>query len=78
VLFHGSSPVRFANKGKLPILNDARQQRYPLRQHFGEVHNLKGVVAKEDPSAYILVSAALKILERGFNPLVETAQSRPY
>lgn len=37
-----------------------------------EVHNLKHAVAKEDPSAFVVVSAAQEILGRGFNPLAET------
>ena len=36
-----------------------------------EVHNLKTAVAKEDPSAFVVVSAAQEILGRGFNPLSE-------
>jgi len=36
-----------------------------------EVHNLKNAVAKEDPSAFVVVSAAQEILGRGFNPLSE-------
>jgi uncharacterized membrane protein len=38
-----------------------------------EVHNLKSAVAKEDPSAFVVVSAAQEILGRGFNPLSERA-----
>lgn len=34
-----------------------------------EVHNLKHAVAQEDPSAFVVVSAAQEILGRGFNPL---------
>lgn len=34
-----------------------------------EVHNLKSAVAKEDPAAFVVVSAAQEILGRGFNPL---------
>ena len=34
-----------------------------------EVHNLKSAVAREDPSAFVVVSAAQEILGRGFNPL---------
>lgn len=34
-----------------------------------EVHNLKAVVAKEDPQAFVIVSPAQEILGRGFNPL---------
>lgn len=34
-----------------------------------EVHNLKHAVAKEDPSAFVVVSPAQEILGRGFNPL---------
>ncbi len=36
-----------------------------------EVHNLKAAVAKEDPNAFVVVSAAQEILGRGFNPLAE-------
>jgi uncharacterized membrane protein len=36
-----------------------------------EVHNLKSAVAKEDPTAFVVVSAAQEILGRGFNPLSE-------
>ncbi len=36
-----------------------------------EVHNLKFVVNKEDPNAFVVVSAAHEILGRGFNPLAE-------
>jgi len=36
-----------------------------------EVHNLKSAVAKEDPSAFVVVSPAQEILGRGFNPLTE-------
>ncbi|MFN8387871.1 MAG: DUF2270 domain-containing protein [Anaerolineales bacterium] len=36
-----------------------------------EVHNLKSVVAKEDPQAFVIVSPAQEILGRGFNPLEE-------
>ena len=34
-----------------------------------EVHNLKHAVASEDPTAFVVVSAAQEILGRGFNPL---------
>jgi uncharacterized membrane protein len=34
-----------------------------------EVHNLKNAVNKEDPNAFVVVSAAQEILGRGFNPL---------
>jgi len=37
-----------------------------------EVHNLKHAVAKEDPTAFVVVSAAQEILGRGFNPLTES------
>jgi uncharacterized membrane protein len=36
-----------------------------------EVHNLKHAVAKEDPTAFVVVTAAQEILGRGFNPLDE-------
>jgi uncharacterized membrane-anchored protein YitT (DUF2179 family) len=36
-----------------------------------EVHNLKNAVAREDPNAFVVVSAAQEILGRGFNPLSE-------
>ncbi len=36
-----------------------------------EVHNLKAAVNKEDPNAFVVVSAAQEILGRGFNPLAE-------
>jgi uncharacterized membrane protein len=36
-----------------------------------EVHNLKHAVAQEDPTAFVVVSAAQEILGRGFNPLSE-------
>ncbi len=36
-----------------------------------EVHNLKSAVNKEDPTAFVVVSAAQEILGRGFNPLTE-------
>ena len=36
-----------------------------------EVHNLKFAVNKEDPNAFVVVSAAQEILGRGFNPLSE-------
>jgi uncharacterized membrane protein len=36
-----------------------------------EIHNLKSAVAKEDPNAFVIVSPALEVLGRGFNPLVE-------
>lgn len=34
-----------------------------------EVHNLKSAVAKEDPNAFVVVSAAQEVLGRGFSPL---------
>jgi uncharacterized membrane protein len=34
-----------------------------------EVHNLKFAVNREDPNAFVVVSAAQEILGRGFNPL---------
>lgn len=34
-----------------------------------EVHNLKTVVAGEDPQAFVIVSPAQEVLGRGFNPL---------
>jgi uncharacterized membrane protein len=34
-----------------------------------EVHNLKFAVGKEDPDAFVVVTAAQEILGRGFNPL---------
>jgi uncharacterized membrane protein len=34
-----------------------------------EVHNLKVSVAKEDPTAFVIVSPAQEVLGRGFNPL---------
>lgn len=37
-----------------------------------EVHNLKNAVAREDPSAFVVVSAAQEILGRGFDPLSAT------
>jgi hypothetical protein len=37
-----------------------------------EVHNLKHAVAREDPAAFVVVSAAQEILGRGFIPLTET------
>ena len=37
-----------------------------------EVHNLKAAVNKEDPTAFVVVSAAQEILGRGFNPLADT------
>jgi uncharacterized membrane protein len=37
-----------------------------------EVHNLKFAVNKEDPNAFVVVSAAQEILGRGFNPLADT------
>ena len=37
-----------------------------------EVHNLKHAVACEDPTAFVVVSAAQEILGRGFNPLTES------
>ena len=36
-----------------------------------EIHNLKAAVAKEDPQAFVVVSPALEVLGRGFNPLEE-------
>jgi uncharacterized membrane protein len=36
-----------------------------------EVHNLKSAVNKEDPTAFVVVSAAQEILGRGFNPLAQ-------
>lgn len=36
-----------------------------------EVHNLKAAVNKEDPNAFVVVTAAQEILGRGFNPLAE-------
>ncbi len=36
-----------------------------------EVHNLKFAVNKEDPNAFVVVSAAQEVLGRGFNPLGE-------
>jgi uncharacterized membrane protein len=36
-----------------------------------EVHNLKHAVSKEDPAAFVVVSAAQEILGRGFNPLAD-------
>lgn len=36
-----------------------------------EVHNLKASVAKEDSTAFVVVSPAQEILGRGFNPLTE-------
>lgn len=36
-----------------------------------EVHNLKAAVNKEDPSAFVVVSAAQEILGRGFNLLAD-------
>ena len=36
-----------------------------------EAHNLKFAVNKEDPQAFVVVSAAQEILGRGFNPLAE-------
>jgi len=36
-----------------------------------EVHNLKTAVAKEDPTAFVVVSPAQEILGRGFTPLDE-------
>lgn len=36
-----------------------------------EVHNLKHAVVCEDPTAFVVVSAAHEILGRGFNPLTE-------
>lgn len=36
-----------------------------------EVHNLKSAVAGEDPTAFVVVSAAQEILGRGFDPLEE-------
>ncbi len=40
-----------------------------------EIHNLKSVVAKEDPKAFVVVSSAQEILGRGFNPLAEEGQA---
>jgi hypothetical protein len=37
-----------------------------------EVHNLKSAVAREDPSAFVVVSPVQEVLGRGFNPLSET------
>lgn len=37
-----------------------------------EVHNLKAVVVREDPNAFVVVSNAQEILGRGFNPLAES------
>jgi uncharacterized membrane protein len=34
-----------------------------------EVHNLKAIVAREDPQAFVIVSATQEILGRGFTPL---------
>jgi uncharacterized membrane protein len=36
-----------------------------------EVHNLKSSVAKEDPTAFVIVSPAQEVLGRGFNPLAD-------
>ena len=36
-----------------------------------EVHNLKAVVAKEDPQAFVIVSPVQEVLGLGFNPLEE-------
>jgi len=36
-----------------------------------EVHNLKVSVAKEDPTAFVIVSPTHEVLGRGFNPLSE-------
>jgi len=36
-----------------------------------EVHNLKFAVSREDPGAFVVVSAAQEILGRGFNPLAD-------
>jgi uncharacterized membrane protein len=36
-----------------------------------EVHNLKAIVAKEDPQAFVIVSPTHEILGRGFTPLDE-------
>ena len=36
-----------------------------------EVHNLKFAVNKEDPNAFVVVSAAQEVLGRGFDPLSE-------
>jgi uncharacterized membrane protein len=36
-----------------------------------EVHNLKFAVNREDPNAFVVVSAAQEILGRGFNPLAD-------
>lgn len=40
-----------------------------------EVHNLKFAVNKEDPNAFVVVTAAQEILGRGFNPLAEDKQA---
>jgi hypothetical protein len=40
-----------------------------------EVHNLKFAVSKEDPNAFVVVSAAQEILGRGFNPLSDSSDS---
>lgn len=42
-----------------------------------EVHNLKFAVNKEDPNAFVVVSAAHEILGRGFNPLAEKEMNFP-
>jgi hypothetical protein len=42
-----------------------------------EVHNLKFAVNKEDPNAFVVVSAAHEILGRGFNPLAEEGANFP-
>lgn len=34
-----------------------------------EVHNLKAIIAREDPQAFVIVSPSLEILGRGFSPL---------
>jgi uncharacterized membrane protein len=36
-----------------------------------EVHNLKSAVAREDPTAFVVVSPAQEVLGRGFSPLGE-------
>jgi hypothetical protein len=40
-----------------------------------EVHNLKFAVSKEDPNAFVVVSAAQEILGRGFNPLSDESNN---
>ena len=39
-----------------------------------EVHNLKFAVNREDPNAFVVVSAAQEILGRGFNPLSDNME----